>query len=200
MRLIARAFFIGIAVTLGACATPAPAWRDITQVREGMTAPEVLAVMGEPDRRQVDGRSATLLWAGGDGGGVTLTDGRVTLVMSSAVGVIAPLNLRAPEPTLAPCGAVPFRWADVQRVRNGMTEAEVVRIIGPPCTRSQSGAIVVLGWSYMEYRGGITTATFMFEGGIVTNAQSPADPAPSTPAQPVHPVQIPLDPNLPIER
>lgn len=201
MNWIARAIIIAAVVAMGACAAPVTVRRDLTQVREGMTEPEVLALLGEPDRRQADGDTTMLLWA--EDGGVTLTHGRVSLVMSNAVGVIAPLNLRAPEPTLAPCGTVPFRWADVQRVRNGMTEAEVVRMIGPPCVRSQSGAIVGLAWSYQEYRGGVTNAMFTFVDGVVVDAPSGAavPPASAASAPPPSPtVEIPLDPNLPIER
>ncbi len=51
---------------------------------------------------------------------------------------------------LAGCAGTPFRWQDVDRVHDGMTEREVVAILGPPDSRSQHGNRLALGWAHVN--------------------------------------------------
>ena len=61
-----------------------------------------------------------------------------------------------------------FKWEDVDNVKNGMTESQVISIFGKPYSRSQTGNKSKLKWVYVE---GSTMATkavaFKFEDGKV---------------------------------
>lgn len=51
---------------------------------------------------------------------------------------------------LAGCAGTPFRWQDVDRVHDGMSEPQVVAILGPPDSRSQVGNRLALVWVHVN--------------------------------------------------
>ena len=51
---------------------------------------------------------------------------------------------------LAGCAGTPFRWQDVDRVHDGMTEPQVVAILGPPDSRSQVNNRLTLVWVHVN--------------------------------------------------
>jgi outer membrane protein assembly factor BamE (lipoprotein component of BamABCDE complex) len=61
----------------------------------------------------------------------------------------------------------PFSWADADKVQNGMTEAEVVAILGKPYSRSESGDRAILIWSYTSTVGGSNAVAYRFLNGRV---------------------------------
>ena len=61
----------------------------------------------------------------------------------------------------------PFRWEDADKVQNGMTEAEVVAILGKPYSRSESGDRAILIWSYTSSVGGSNAVAYRFLNGRV---------------------------------
>jgi outer membrane protein assembly factor BamE (lipoprotein component of BamABCDE complex) len=71
------------------------------------------------------------------------------------------------------CAGTPFQREDTQKVRSGMTEAEVVSILGNPYSRSQSGDRSVLTWSYADAFGTPAKAvSYTFRGGRVIGAST----------------------------
>ncbi|ATG73660.1 hypothetical protein AN401_07150 [Zobellella denitrificans] len=66
---------------------------------------------------------------------------------------------------LAGCAGTHFRWEDTERVQTGMTEAEVVSILGKPHARSQRGNISVLSWSYASAFGPARAVSYQFVDG-----------------------------------
>ena len=61
----------------------------------------------------------------------------------------------------------PFNWQDADKVQNGMTEAEVVAILGKPFSRSESGDRAILIWSYTSSVGGSNAVAYRFLNGRV---------------------------------
>src|SRR5690606_36989807 len=56
---------------------------------------------------------------------------------------------------LAGCAGTDFRWEDTEKVHDGMTEAEIIAILGAPYQRVQAaGGMTVLTWSYATALGG----------------------------------------------
>jgi hypothetical protein len=78
------------------------------------------------------------------------------------------LTLAAITLLLASCAGTPFEWEDTAKVRNGMTEAEVTAILGKPYTRTQSGNIAILTWSYAGIGSAAKAVSYAFQGGRVT--------------------------------
>ena len=72
---------------------------------------------------------------------------------------------------LAACAGTPFSWEDTARIQNGMTEADVVTILGNPRTRAQSGNVVILTWAFGTPAGAKAVAYRLVDG-RVTNAAS----------------------------
>ena len=69
---------------------------------------------------------------------------------------------------LVACGAgTPFSWKDTAKVKPGMTEAEVIAIMGKPFSRSESGTESTLIWNYAS-RDGSKAVAFKFENGRLT--------------------------------
>lgn len=73
---------------------------------------------------------------------------------------------------LTACAGTPFRWEDAAKVQNGMTEAEVIAILGNPYSRSQSGNRSTLVWSFATgFGGGGKAVAYSFVNGrVVGNA------------------------------
>ena len=59
-----------------------------------------------------------------------------------------------------------FSREDVEAIHPGMTEAEVVAILGEPYSRKVEGEKTKLTWSYGGF-GAPNVASFLFEGGVV---------------------------------
>ncbi len=65
--------------------------------------------------------------------------------------------------TLAGCAAgTPFKWEDTAKIHNGMTEDEVVGILGKPYSRSQTGNVLVETWSTASAFGGARAVSYRF--------------------------------------
>lgn len=71
---------------------------------------------------------------------------------------------------LSGCAGTPFKWEDTAKVRNGMTEAEVIAILGQPYARSQSGNVTVLMWTFAHVFGGAKAVSYRFVDGHVTGS------------------------------
>lgn len=69
---------------------------------------------------------------------------------------------------LISCAGTPFEWTDTAKIHNGMTEAEVVAILGKPYSRTQSGATSILTWGYSAYGQGSKAVSYAFKDGRVT--------------------------------
>src|SRR5688572_17277184 len=74
---------------------------------------------------------------------------------------------------LTACAGTPFSWEDTAKIHNGMTEADVVAILGEPRTRAQSGNVVILTWAFGTPAGGRAVA-YRLVNGRVSNAASTA--------------------------
>lgn len=69
------------------------------------------------------------------------------------------------------CAGTNFSEADTARIRNGMTESEVVEILGKPYSRTQvNGQTAVLTWSYSAAFGGAKAASYRFVDGKVAGS------------------------------
>jgi hypothetical protein len=63
----------------------------------------------------------------------------------------------------AGCAGTAFRWEDTERVKPGMTEAEVVAILGKPYSRTQSSnGNKILTWSFATAFGGARAVSYRF--------------------------------------
>ena len=61
----------------------------------------------------------------------------------------------------------PFTWADADKVQNGMTEAEVIAILGQPYSRRESGDDAILIWSYTTSEAATAVAYRFSKGRVV---------------------------------
>jgi hypothetical protein len=75
---------------------------------------------------------------------------------------------------LAGCAAgTNFSWEDTERVHPGMTEQEVVAILGKPYTRQQSnGQTTKLVWAHAGAFSGPKAVSFTFENGKVVGSKT----------------------------
>jgi hypothetical protein len=76
-----------------------------------------------------------------------------------------PRALQVEEPITS---GTPFSWEDADKVQNGMTEAEVVAILGQPYSRRESGDDAILIWSHTSSVGGSNALACRFLNGRVT--------------------------------
>jgi outer membrane protein assembly factor BamE (lipoprotein component of BamABCDE complex) len=80
---------------------------------------------------------------------------------------LPPRALQLEEPITS---GTPFRWEDADKVQNGMTEAEVVVILGKPYSRRESGDDAILVWSYTSSAGGSHAVACRFSKGRVISS------------------------------
>jgi hypothetical protein len=80
---------------------------------------------------------------------------------------LPPRALQLEEPITS---GTPFRWEDADKVQNGMTEAEVVVILGKPYSRRESGNDAILVWSYTSSAGGSHAVACRFSKGRVISS------------------------------
>ena len=74
---------------------------------------------------------------------------------------------------LAACAGTNFQADQVARIHNGMTEDEVVAILGKPYSRAQvNGETAVLTWSYAVAFGGAKAVSYRFSQGRVVGSTS----------------------------
>lgn len=72
---------------------------------------------------------------------------------------------------LAGCAGTNYTADQVAQVRNGMTEAEVIAILGQPYQRIQmDGKTAILTWSHATAFGGAKAASFRFQDGRVASS------------------------------
>lgn len=72
---------------------------------------------------------------------------------------------------VAACAGTPFKWEDTQKVQPGMTEAEVIAILGNPYSKSMiNGNMTVLTWSFATAFGGARAASYRFLNGRVAGS------------------------------
>jgi hypothetical protein len=71
---------------------------------------------------------------------------------------------------LVACAGTRFQWEDTSKVENGMSESEVVAILGKPYSRSQSGNISVLIWSFATAFGDARAVSYKFVDGKVVGS------------------------------
>lgn len=72
---------------------------------------------------------------------------------------------------LAACAGTPFSWEDTAKVKNGMSEAEVIAILGQPYQRVQAnGQTTLMTWSYATGFGGARAASYRFANGVVVGS------------------------------
>ena len=68
---------------------------------------------------------------------------------------------------LSACAGTPFQWDDTKRITPGMSESEVIGILGQPYARSQSGNTSVLTWSYKGLTEPVRAVSYRFVDGRV---------------------------------
>lgn len=68
---------------------------------------------------------------------------------------------------LSACAGTHFSWEDTEKITNGMTESQVVAILGAPYLRSQSGNTSKLVWSWATAFGGARAVGYTFVDGKV---------------------------------
>lgn len=72
--------------------------------------------------------------------------------------------------TLAACAGTPFEWSDARRVTLGMTEPEVLNIMGKPYSSRSNGDGVTWVWSYANTFSGTRAVSVVFKDGKVVKA------------------------------
>lgn len=65
------------------------------------------------------------------------------------------------------CAGTNFNWEDAARVHDGMNEAEVVAILGPPYQRVQAPGLTVVTWSFASGFGGAKAVSYRLVNGKV---------------------------------
>ena len=65
------------------------------------------------------------------------------------------------------CAGTNFDWKDTEKIKPGMTEAEVVSILGRPYSKTQSGSMTILTWSYATGFGGAKAVSYRLVDGKV---------------------------------
>ena len=73
---------------------------------------------------------------------------------------------------LASCAGTPFKWEDVDKIKNGMSEAELVSILGKPYSRTQTGNTVILTWSSATAFGGAKAVSYRLRDGVVVGVST----------------------------
>lgn len=68
---------------------------------------------------------------------------------------------------LSGCAGTRFDWDDAARVHEGMTEPQVIAVLGKPYSRAQSGNRVVLMWSYASAFGSGRAVSYTLVNGRV---------------------------------
>ena len=68
---------------------------------------------------------------------------------------------------IAACAETRFNWEDPDLIHPGMTEAEVIAIIGEPYSRKSEGEKTRLTWSYATGGGFANAVSHLFEDGVV---------------------------------
>ena len=66
----------------------------------------------------------------------------------------------------------PFNWEDTEKIQIGMTESEVVAILGKPYARNQEGNKAQLIWTHATSFGGVESVAYRFEDGLVIEQSS----------------------------
>ena len=61
---------------------------------------------------------------------------------------------------LAACAGTNFKWEDAAKVHDGMSEAEVTAILGPPYSRVQTADFTLLTWSFAAAFGGAKAVSY----------------------------------------
>lgn len=75
---------------------------------------------------------------------------------------------------LAGCAGTNFKWDDAYKIQPGMTEAEVIQILGKPYQTLRRGNETLLTWSYAEaFIGTSKAVTFKLMNGKVLEAIPP---------------------------
>jgi hypothetical protein len=75
-----------------------------------------------------------------------------------------PGDLEVEEPIIS---GTPFSWEDADKVQHGMTQEEVIAILGEPYSRKESGDDAILVWSYTSTVGGSHAVAYRFSKGRV---------------------------------
>lgn len=72
----------------------------------------------------------------------------------------------------AACAGTPFSWEDTARVHSGMTEAEVIAILGQPYSRNQiNGQTTALVWVFATAFGPPRSIAYrVVDGRVVASA------------------------------
>lgn len=73
---------------------------------------------------------------------------------------------------LAGCAGTPFKWEDTEKIHNGMSESEVVAILGKPYSRTQTGNLTILTWSNATACTGAKAVSYSLRDGRVVGATS----------------------------
>ena len=64
------------------------------------------------------------------------------------------------------CAGTNFKWEDTEKIKPGMSESEVVAILGKPYMRKADGTKTKLIWSYAGM-GGTRAVAYVFEDGVM---------------------------------
>ena len=71
---------------------------------------------------------------------------------------------------LSACAGTNFDWKDTEKIKPGMTEAEVTSILGRPYSKTQSGNMTILTWSYATGFGGAKAVSYRLVDGKVAGS------------------------------
>lgn len=69
---------------------------------------------------------------------------------------------------LAGCAGNSFDWSTVRQIKPGMSETEVVQLLGPPALVKSAGGTVTWSWSYANLMtGNVRAVSVQFKDGVV---------------------------------
>lgn len=78
---------------------------------------------------------------------------------------ILSVSLIVTSAVMASCAGTPFKWEDTEKIHVGMSEDEVIAILGKPHSRTASNRLVICTWSFATAFGGARAVSYSFRDG-----------------------------------
>lgn len=70
---------------------------------------------------------------------------------------------------VAGCAGTQFEWATARQIKAGMTENEVIALMGPPYLVKSQGGTITWVWSYADAFSGSKSVSVVFKDGKVSD-------------------------------
>lgn len=72
---------------------------------------------------------------------------------------------------LAGCAGTQFEWENADKVHDGMTEGQIIALLGKPYSRAVNGRVTLLTYSYASSFGGAKAVSYrLLDGRVVGQA------------------------------